>query len=738
MVGSKTLQAWGGALVVSAGLHIAGLDSQLLAKNIEIGAYQVPVPRRDELPVGTASARSLGEVTLAQAEPAPAPAQPDAADLDEVTVEGTRYFRKNTSSATRTDTPILDIPQSVQVIPRQVLEDQQATRLGDAVRNVSGVVTGNTFAGAFDRFIIRGFSSFELLRNGFRDSEGAAKDISNFEQVEVLKGPSSITYGLLEPGGIVNYVTKKPLRRAYYAAEVKVGSFSLVRPTVDFSGPITADGNLLYRLNAAYESSNGFRDFSDFERWFASPVITWQASEATQLTFEADLLRDARPFDRGLIAFGRGVVDVPYSRRFGEPGDYYKVQQLAYGVRIDHKATEAWQVRSGLRFNFQSLRDYRAEPVNFNESTGILTRNFRGNDDINETYAWQTDVIGKFKTDSIDHTLLVGFEYFRGFADGQQRRAAPGTTPSLNIFNPVYGAVQQPLTVTVRDGFSGLSSLGFYLQDQIAFTPWLQLVAGGRYDVVEQQALDRLNQSYTLQRDQAITPRVGLLLKPASNVSIYGSYSRSFTPLLGLSREGTSFRPETGTQYEVGVKAELLDNRLFATVAAYEITKENVLTTDPSDPGFAIQVGEQKSRGLEFDVIGQLAEGWRVVTSYALNEAVVSRDNDFPVGNRLPGAPGNTASFWTDYQFKTGSLAGLGIGAGLFYVDNRTGDLDNSFEVPSYIRTDATLSYRFSGWKAALSVRNLFDVRYIESPAFRTSIIPGAPITFVGSLSAEF
>jgi iron complex outermembrane receptor protein len=429
---------------------------------------------------------------------------------------------------------------------------------------------------------------------------------------------------------------------------------------------------------------------------------------------------------------------VPFNRRFGEPGDFYTVQQLGLGLRLDHRITDAWQVRSGVRFNFIDTQDFRAEPVSFNAATGILTRNFRGNDDINESYAWQTDFTGRFQTGDVGHTLLAGFEVFREFFDGQQRRALAGLTPSLNVFAPVYGAPRPPLNLTVRDGYSGLNSLGFYLQDQVQFTPWLQLLAGVRYDVVEQQTLDRLSQTYATQRDQALTPRVGLLFKPAENLSIYGSYSRSFTPLLGLSEAGTAFVPEVGSQFEVGVKAELLARRLFVTLAAYDITRANVLTADPNNTGFSIQVGEQRSRGIELDVIGQLAPSWRVVASYALNEAVVSRDNDFAVGNRLPGAPGNTASFWSDYQIEEGSLKGLGVGVGLFYVDNRQGDLDNSFEVPSYIRTDATLSYRFESWKAAFSVRNLFDVRYIEAPAFRTSIIPGVPLSFVGSLSTQF
>ncbi|KAM3091329.1 TonB-dependent siderophore receptor [Phormidesmis sp. 146-35] len=247
-----------------------------------------------------------------------------------------------------------------------------------------------------------------------------------------------------------------------------------------------------------------------------------------------------------------------------------------------------------------------------------------------------------------------------------------------------------------------------------------------------------------MQKDGAFSPRIGIVYQPSQTVSLYASYSQSFRPTIGRNPDSNqAFEPTRGTQYEVGVKADFLNGKLSATLAAYNLTKENVLTPDPNPDlaiqGFNVQVGKQRSRGIELDVAGELLPGWKLIASYALTDATVAADNSIPVGNRLKNAPQNQASLWTTYEIQKGDLKGLGFGLGLFYVGERQGDLANSFQLKDYLRTDAAIYYRRNGFNAAINVRNLFDVDYISAANSGTLYLQrGTPLTVVGSISWEF
>ncbi|MEA5618332.1 TonB-dependent siderophore receptor [Cronbergia sp. UHCC 0137] len=666
-----------------------------------------------------------------------------------VTGEQNRYRVPEASAATRTDTPIRDIPQSIQVIPRQVLEDQKVIRLTDAIRNVSGIVEGDTFGGTVDNFNIRGFDFTSTFRDGFRDTGDNLRELANIEQIEVIKGPASVLYGNAEPGGIINLVTKRPLSTPYYAADFSVGSFNYYRPTIDLSGTLDPDKTLLYRLNVAYENSGSFRDFGKSERFFFGPTFELKLGENTNLLFDVSYVNDERTMDQGIVAIGRGIADVPTSRFLGEPGDIRRVEDVNVGYRLEHRFNENLTLRNAFRYNSNDTFDYRAQPLSVDEETGELSRNFRSNDDYAERYSLQTDLVSKFKTGSIQHTLLFGLDLARQNSDGTQRRLPGGLTPSINIFNPVYNVIPRPalseLTNAVRDGKSTVDTIGIYLQDQIAFSDKLKLLLGGRFDIVDQDQFDRLSDTRTVQYDEAFTPRIGIVYQPIKPISLYASYSRSFAPNFAQRADGTFLEPERGTQYEVGVKADFND-KISATLAAYEITKTNIATPDPNDPdGFSIPVGEQRSRGIELDITGEILPGWNIIAAYGYTDAQVTKSNDLIVGSKIPKVPEHKVSLWTTYQFLQGNLQGLGFGLGLFYLAERPGgdlptpDFDNGFTIPSYLRTDAAIYYKRDNWKAAINIENLFGVRYIESFNFgRNTVIPGAPLTVIGSISFEF
>ncbi|MEH2298990.1 MAG: TonB-dependent siderophore receptor [Nostoc sp.] len=654
-----------------------------------------------------------------------------------VTGEQDGYRVPNASTATKTDTPLRDIPASIQIVPRQVLQDQKAVRLQDALQNVSGVTQAGNYGGTgAARYIIRGFSQDGNFRNGFRDANFfTLSEIANVEQVEVLKGPASVLFGQAEPGGIINLVTKQPLSEPYYAADFTVGSYSFYRPTLDISGPLNADKTLLYRLNVAYQNSGSFRDFVDTERIFIAPSLTWKIGTNTKLNLDFEYLNNNTQFDRGIIAIGNRPAPIPISRFLGVPGENdSKTTAYRAGYRLEHQFSKNWQLRNALSITINKVNDFRAEPDSLIDDR-FFNRTFTNAKFETDNYSLQTEVIGKFATGSIIHQPLLGIELNRSEGPLIFRR---GILSPIDIFSPVNNSVLStaPLQTTTKIQ-TRTDRLGIYLQDQITLLDNLKLLVGGRFDFTEQKNDNLLASTSISQSDQAFSPRVGLVYQPIPAISLYASYSSSFVPNIGTSVNGSTFDPAQGTQYEVGVKADL-SNRLSATLAAYQITKANVLTTDPNNPDFSTLTGEQRSRGVELDIAGEILTGWKIIAAYAYTDAQITKDNQYPVGNLLDSVAKNTVSLWTTDEIQRGSLQGLGFGLGLYYVGDRQGDLDNSLVLPSYFRTDAALYYKRNNWKAAINIKNLFDEKYYETSQGRDIIYPGAPLTVLGTISWEF
>uniref|UniRef100_UPI0030845D33 TonB-dependent siderophore receptor n=1 Tax=Petrachloros mirabilis TaxID=2918835 RepID=UPI0030845D33 len=655
------------------------------------------------------------------------------------------YAVDNATTATRTDTPLRDIPQSIQVIPKQVLEDQQVIRLDDALRNVSGVAPGDNFGGTRDQFFIRGFQQFNIFRDGFRDERIVLQETAAIDRIEVLKGPASVLFGNLEPGGIINIILERPLAEPHYIFEGQVGNFGLVRPQLDFTGPLNKNRTLLYRLNAVYERGDGFRDFDqDIQRFFIAPSLSWDITENTNLLIEFEYSYDRRPFDRGLVAIGNEVADIPRDRILGEPDDFLENTAYSLGYILEHRFSENWRIRNALRFSSADTLDVKADP-RFrleDEVSGELRRFFRSNDDISQLFELQTSVLGSFSTGSVDHEIVVGFDYFRNFSQGTNREFPE--TPSINIFSPVYRVIPQPdldeFTNLIRDSRRETDAIGIYLQDLISLTDNLKLLLGGRFDFSNQSELSFGSSSSRY--DQAFSPRVGIVYQPIEPLSLYASYSRAFAPNFGTTSDGETLEPERGTQYEVGARAELLNGRLSANLAFYDLTKTNIADSDPNDPTFTffVPIGKQRSRGLELDVAGEILPGWKLIASYAYTDAeIVKGVFGIADGNRPANIPEHSGSLWTTYEIQEGNLQGLGFGLGLFLVGERQGDNQNTFRLPGYVRTDAAVYYRRNNWKFALNIRNLFDINYFEGIEFgRVTVKPGAPFTIIGSVSVEF
>ncbi len=671
-----------------------------------------------------------------------------------VTGEPETYRVSESSVGTRTDTDIRDVPQSIQVIPEQVLEDQGVRTVGESMQNTAGISTGRVSSDSLaTQLVIRGFPTDNILRNGLRDStQRFTTGITNAERIEILRGPASVLYGLGDLGGTVNIVTKQPLDQFFAELEYEVGQFDSHRPVLDLSIPFGEDNEYGFRVNAAYDSSGSFRDFEQSELWFVSPSLSLINTETTTLTADLEYLKFTSNGGAPELPSVGTVVenpsgDVDRSANLGEPSlSESEISARRVGYLFEHRFNPDWRIRNEFLAAFVDFDENTFTlPIRLDPEERLLTRIIAENPSEQENYTLNTNILGEFETGDLNHQLLVGVELFR---DRLADQITYRNVETIDIFDPVYrpeslgeSVIPQTDTVTETD------SIGLYAQHQISLLDRLILVLGGRFDIVDQNYEDILNPEQGFdRRDQAFSPRVGLVYKPAEEVSVYASYSESFRPVIGreTSRDaenelviGEPLQPERGRQYEIGVKADLFDERLSATLALYHLTRTNVSTTG-GDAAVQEQVGEQRSQGVELNLIGEILPGWNVIASYAYTDAVVTEDNRFQIGDRLPNAPENAASLWTTYEIQAGILQGLGFGIGLFYQDERLGDLENSFTLPSYWRTDASIFYRRDRLRVALNVRNLFDVEYYEGARNNVRVIPGAPLTLSGTVSWEF
>ncbi|MBW4551776.1 MAG: TonB-dependent siderophore receptor [Aphanocapsa sp. GSE-SYN-MK-11-07L] len=666
-----------------------------------------------------------------------------------VTGEGEgRYFVPDTSTATKTDTPIRDIPASIQIVPQQVIRDRNVRSVTEAVETVSGVVDAGEGTVRIIRGFYQGAGTATSLRNGYRVGTNYSllqeEPIVTIEQVEVLKGPGSVLFGALEPGGVINTITKKPLREPYYKLGFDAGNYGFYQPSIDLSGSLTADRTVLYRFITAYKSANSFIDFVSTDNVIIAPSITLNLGDRVNLNLYYEYSRFVgNPYIPSNITAVRSDGSLLARNLFlGYPDiSYNEGISQKYGYELKYNFSDNWQIRNAL-----SINNVNWPRQLFSLPSGLVDDRFveifftdRSYSDNN--YFGQIDLLGKFNTGSISHQLLVGFD-FNHFSENFRAFDAQMPLPPLDLFNLNYDIPAPELVPGFR--FKQLTqSYGVYFQDQITFSKNWKLLIGGRYDWVSNEFESLVDDADTpATSDGAFSPRIGLVYQPNDTVSLYASYSRSFLQTTAFSSDQT-FKPTRGTQYEVGIKTDFLDKKLSATLAAYQITKTNVTTPDP-DPerallGFSIQTGEQRSRGIELDVVGELLPGWKVTAAYAYTDAKVTQDNSIPVGNWLYGVPAHQASLWTTYEIQKGDLKGLGFGLGLFYVGERQADSANTLQLEGYLRTDAALYYRRGGLRAALNVRNLFDTDYVSfADNSSTFVQRGAPFTITGSISWEF
>jgi iron complex outermembrane receptor protein len=667
-----------------------------------------------------------------------------------------RYAVPNAQTATKTDTPIMETPVSIQVVPRAVLDDQQAISVGDALKNVSGVQPGGY--SFYDNFILRGFDAGQnTYRNGLRQAFITGLETANLERIEVLKGPAGVLFGRIEPGGLINLATKRPLAEAYYSVQQQFGSFDLYRTTIDATGPVLNDKTLLYRMNIAYKDNDTFRDFIHQERVFVAPSLTWKPNDRFESHLDIEYQHDEfveDGSDSGIPALGRRPADIPSSRYFGDAvfnRNHPNLQdRVLLGLDWSYRFNDDWNLTN----RFQYLDAQYHQSILWSDGLSADNRTInRGlwNMPLNRvSYGTNLDLTGKFDTGFAHHDVLAGFDLYRlderdggGFSDYN-----PAITP-IDLYNPVYG-LDLSSVENIQNFFwkSQDSWYGVYFQDQITLWDKLHILGGGRQDWAESgngfSATSHDDISLQKNRNEFFSPRVGILYQPWQWLSLYGNYVESISSNnFGRSASGRPFDPQYATQYEAGIKTEFFDGRLNSTLAYYHITKQNLLATDPNNPLFSVAIGEARSQGVEFDLAGRVTESVSLIGTYAYTDAIITQDGaGGNEGHRLASVPRHSGSLWAKYDQQSGPLRGLNFGSGVYVRGQREGDNANSFELPGYVRWDASAGYSFNYKKSKittqLNVYNLLDKTYYDHSSNRGNIRPGEPLTLLGSVRIEF
>lgn len=665
-------------------------------------------------------------------------AQPTAT-LPEVKVTGSRelpptYNAPTAVSATKIEAPLRDIPQTVNVVPQALLRDQGVRSMQDALKSVPGIGL-STGDGQRDQVTIRGFTAIaDQFIDGLRDDALYFRDLSNIEQVEVIKGPASVLYGRGSSGGLINRISKKP---GIDKSEVSVqaGSWNQRRGEFDLARNFSDQG-VAFRVTGALERADSYRDQQFLKREAFAPSLSLKLGSATKLLIQGEYLSDRRVTDFGIPAFRGLPVSVPPSTYYGAANasnvDYSQARVSALGLTLDHRFNSAWSIRNALRRYDYSLDRNNTLVGSVNEAaqTASLTRgNVRRDED---GYFNQTELSHKTELAGMAHQLLYGVEIGKQNKDQMFRTQANVATVSL--FNPVAPVV--PFAVTSApssDNLGILSVSSAYLQDMVTLSEHWKALAGVRYDVFKQETKERIAGRANLSRtDRAWSPRAGLVYQPTQTQSYYASFSKSFQPSaesFPLAANNAQIAPEETTNQEIGAKFDFLDGKASATASLFRLERTNIKTSDPTTNRL-VPIGTQRTDGLELTFAGELPRGWQISSGYAYLDARVTssiaRDSGQPVqGKRATLTPEHSANLWLTKAVGNG----FGLGGGVNYVGDRFANAGNTITLPSYVTVDAMAYYRAAGLDLQLNVMNLFDRQYIVAGhgSAGNLNLPGAP-----------
>lgn len=643
------------------------------------------------------------------------------------------FVASRSVTATKTDTPLLEVPQSISVIGRDELDARGAQSVMEALRYVPGVTVDSygVETRGLEWALMRGFdsNSTSVLKDGLRMANSTwinfQSEAYGLERIEVLRGPASVTYGQVEAGGTIHRISKRPSADAVSEVEVQAGRYGRRQVAADLNGAFDSQGKLRYRLVSLLLDTDNQLKFSNGDRGgneksFVAPSLLWQITADTKLTVLAESSRTKTD------GFSLYVVrDNIYPAVLRGDPDYltYEQKQSSLGYEFEHRFNEHWVLRQNFRYAHADFDNRYINAAGFSGRT--LLRSARHADDALRQTAIDTNVQGRFLTGGVAHTVLLGLDWTKAQSEYEERWAPPGTTPSLDLDNPVYG-VGFPATSVLRiDRGQATRQLGLYVQDQMKIDQRWILTLGGREDVAKLHNDNHLNDTRDGQRDRAFSGRAGLTYLAGNGVAPYVSYAESFMPQNLKTVDDEPYKPTRGKQWELGVKVQPLDGRSLFTAAWFDLTKRNVETLDP-DPIRAsnfeyVQTGEIRSRGLELEAKTQLATGVNLFAAYTYNKVEVTRSNDVDLGKTPIQVPRQTASVGLDYALPFG----LAFNTGIRYVGKRYDDAENTMSTKSFTLMDVGVRYDTGPWRVGATVSNLFDKTYVASRAYG-GFYPGA------------
>jgi len=673
-----------------------------------------------------------------------ATASADAGTGPDIVITGERvpYGVKVTTSATKTATDIRNVPQAMTIISSQQIADQQIRSVGEMLLFVPGA-SYNSGEGNRDTLVLRGNSSTaDFFVDGVRDDVQYFRDFYNVDRVEVLKGPNAMIFGRGGGGGIVNRVLKRPSFTPSRGAVVAGDGWGARRFSADLDQPLS--GTVGLRLNGLYENSDSFRHDVELKRYGINPTAALLLGPDTRVDLSYEFFHDRRTADRGVPADGDEPIRGFTRTFFGDPDkSFAKADVNLATIATEHRIADGLTLKNRTMFGDYNKFYQNIYPNSFNATTGrVALAGYNNRNDRRNLFS-QTDLMWENRLAGIDQTFLVGFEV-GGEKSRNKRLTATSISPSsVPVDDPTVDAdVTFSALPSDADNRVHASVAAFYVQDQIRPAKWLEIVAGLRFDSlkIDVDDLRPVGGGEFGRRDHLWSPRFGIVLKPTDDLSIYGSFSRSYLPQSGdqfssLTPVTEGLKPERFDNYEVGAKLQL-PGGLLATAALYRLDRTNTRATDPLNPSRTVLTGAQRSRGLEIGLERSITSRWLIAGGYALQKAEITETTAAaPEGREVPLVPRHSFSLWNRYDFtKT-----IGAGVGLIARSKSYATISNAVKLPGYARLDAALYYRLPGGvEAQINVENLFGVHYFPTANADNNIAPGAPRTVKATVGYRF
>lgn len=631
------------------------------------------------------------------------------------------FVASSSTSATKSDAPLIEIPQSVSVITLDQMTSRNVQSVASAISYTASVDV-NTFGTEtrFDWINIRGFdqSTYGLYRDNSRWQSGQVSgqiDPYMLQEIDVVKGPSSVLYGQNQPGGLVNLVTKRPPSEQLREVVLNYGSYDRMQAQADFGGPVGDDGKLKYRLTGLWRSSDTQVDYVPDDRWFVAPALTWTPSDRTTWTLLGDFQHDETGWSQFLPSQGTLTSnphgDIDRSLFVGEPDyDYFDRDQWSAGSLFEFRIDDKWALRNTLRYSSIEFDGKTVFGGGLQNDLRTLNRFGFGNTLDLKIFTMDTNAYARFDAGGVEHSLLFGVDYATS-----ESTIVSGFSfaAGLDVFDPVYGSSVPDLFI-YGNVKQPIDQLGLYVQDQMKFAErWIATVAL-REDTNDTTTENQLSHTSVDQSDNALTGRVALTYLADSGLAPYVSYSTSFLPVAGVDFYNRPYDPTEGEQIEGGLKFQPKGSNSFLTASIFQITQTNVSVPDPVNPFSSVQQGEIRSQGIELEAIGSLTTNFNYYASYSyLDQEVTATTDPATLGKRPPLAPDQLFSAGGEYMFTQGGATGLGLGAGVRYVGSRAGDGANTIEVGSYTLLDASVRYLWRDMEFLLSATNLTDKTYV-------------------------